>query len=144
MPINYILLFIFTICTSYIVAGFCSYFPAICVLAAAVTSATVALGLTVVAFTIKDEIVGYLWGLLAAYAFSLIPIILFASLVRQYFIFMIIQGLMIPLVSLYIIFDTRMIVANYGTEDYIIAAVVLYADLMMLFVYILSIFGSSN
>lgn len=80
MPINYILLFIFTISTSYFVAGFCSYFPAVCVLAAAVTCASMVLGLTVIAFFMKDEVVSFLYGIAAAYAFSITPMILFAAL----------------------------------------------------------------
>lgn len=48
------------------------------------------------------------------------------------------------LFSIYIIYDTRMILKHYSYDDYIIAAVTLYVDIMMLFIYLLSMFGSSS
>merc|ERR1712070_1065507 len=44
----------------------------------------------------------------------------------------------------YIVFDTHMIVAKLGVDDYIIASIELYLDIINLFLYILRILGSSS
>ena len=48
---------------------------------------------------------------------------------------------MVVLTSIYIIFDTRLIMSKMSYDDYIIAALLLYVDIINLFLYLLSIFG---
>jgi FtsH-binding integral membrane protein len=141
VPFNYILFFSFCICETYMVAGFCSYYAPEIVLAAATTTSCMVLGLTIFSCCMKSEMVGYLMGFLAAFCFTLIPVIFFAWIYPTNWLYMIILGLIVCLFSLYIIMDTRNILKNYGYDDYIVAALTLYVDIIMIFVYILSICG---
>ena len=130
MPWNYILLFAFTSCLSYIVAGFCSYYAPVAVLCAAVTTMFMLFGLTVVACFMKGEMVGYLAGFATALFFTLLPLILFALIFPDYWMTLLIEGVLISLFSLYIIFDTRMIMNRYNYDEYIVAALMLYVDII--------------
>lgn len=109
VPWNYILLFTFTICISYIVAGFCSYFEPVVVFCAAVTTMSMVGGLTILACCMKSEQVGYLYGFAVALVFTLLPMIFFAVIWRSFWLTILIEGAFIVLFSLYIIFDTRLI-----------------------------------
>jgi FtsH-binding integral membrane protein len=44
----------------------------------------------------------------------------------------------------YIVFDTYMITSRLGYDDYIVAAIELYLDLVNLFLYILKILASNR
>ena len=44
----------------------------------------------------------------------------------------------------YVVIDTQMIMNKFGVDDYIIAAIELYLDILNLFLYILSILSESN
>lgn len=51
---------------------------------------------------------------------------------------------LVLLFSFYIVYDTRMIMERFGFDDYIIAAVILYVDIINLFLKILALMGSRN
>jgi protein lifeguard len=51
---------------------------------------------------------------------------------------------LVVLSSIYIIFDTRLIITKMSYDDYIIAALMLYIDIINLFMYILALFGSAS
>jgi len=66
VPTNYILLSIFTVCLSWIVSGITVYYEPIAVLIAALTTATLVIGLTLYAvFTKRDFVwyLGFLWSM---------------------------------------------------------------------------------
>ena len=56
---------------------------------------------------------------------------------------MIVQGLFVVITSIYIIFDTWLIMEKVSLDDYIIAALMLYIDIINLFLYLLAIFGAA-
>ena len=79
VPYNYIYLFGFTLCESYVVAGICGMYkeaPEV-VLMAAVTSLAVFLGLTAFACCCKGMKLTICWGLGAALSMVFFPMILF-------------------------------------------------------------------
>ena len=47
------------------------------------------------------------------------------------------------LFSIYIIFDTKMIQKYLSVDEYVIGALMIYIDVIQLFLYILSLFGSN-
>lgn len=57
------------------------------------------------------------------------------------------MGLIIVLLSVYIVWDTQMIVGGkhkkyqLSLDDYVIAAMILYSDIITIFLYILQLFG---
>ena len=119
-----------------------SYFSAASVLCTAVSTLGMFLGLTIYAMLMSDEEMKFLGGLLISFSIVIIPVIIFSFLFPSLFIYMIVQGIMVVLTSIYIIFDTRLIMSKMSYDDYIIAALLLYVDIINLFLYLLSIFGS--
>ena len=47
------------------------------------------------------------------------------------------------LFSIYIVFDTRMIMKKLAVDEYIIGALMIYIDIIQLFLYILALFGNN-
>jgi len=141
VPQNYILLFTFTFVWSYMVAGFCSWYNPESVLAAATMTTVMFVGLTAYACCAKDEELEYCWAAGAVLSFLLLPAILFAILFGAYTFFYV---LVIVLCSIYIVYDTKIIMKDLEPDEYIIGALILYVDLINLFLYILSLFGGSS
>ena len=46
--------------------------------------------------------------------------------------------------SIYIVFDTRMIMTKLDLDQYAIGALMIYIDLIQLFLYILQLFGNNG
>ena len=161
-PINYILLISYTffqsICISFITI---QYNLLSIILALGITSAC-AIGLTFYALTTKKDFTIYGGVLCAATKrdFTFCGGFLFASLfmfiiggIITYFlgfnsdnlISCIIGGVIF---SAYLVFDTQLISGEFGNkysiDDYMIAALNIYLDLINMFIYILKIFGNKK
>jgi FtsH-binding integral membrane protein len=52
--------------------------------------------------------------------------------------------MMVLLFVLYLLFDLTMIVKHYPTDEYMMAAVNLYIDILYIFLYILMLLGGSR
>ena len=141
VPINYILLFVFTAVWSYMVAGFTMYFPAEIVLCAAVTTFMMTVGLTLVALFMKKDIT--VWGgLLGAASLALIPLIIFAMFFPSRLLYIIVTVVVIVLSSIYIVYDTQRITRGHlGYDEYIVGALSLYTDIINLFMALLGMGG---
>lgn len=126
------------------VGGFCSYFEPATVLCTAISTLAMLVGLTMTAAFMNNESVNILAGALISLAFVSIPVIIFSLVFRNLLIYMIVQGICVVLTSFYIIFDTHLIMTRVSYDDYIIAALMLYIDIINLFIHLLSIFGSMN
>ena len=145
VPTNYILLGLFTICESYLVATIASFYKPQSVFLAAVYATTLFIILTLYAMFTKGDIgclgpvilVGWTLGLLTFVLYFIFPsetmhlIFCWVGLILTWF---------------YVIFDVYMITEKNGLEydDYIVASLMLYTDLISLFIYILSIIGDRN
>ena len=138
-PINYILLFAFTLSMSFYCLIFCAFFDPQDVIAAAILTIAATIGLTVYAIRTKDDF-SYLGGLLFCFMFLSIFTIAFFFWIRAT-IFWLALGVLVY--SLYIIYDTQLIMGNVGIEysidDYCFAALNLYIDIIYLFLRILQI-----
>ena len=147
VPINYILLFTFTACESIMLSYL---FAAIndwkIVVTAAVITVAVTLALTLYACTTKVDFT-FCGGLL------FVCIVLMFFLGFFYFLFgtflrILYCCLGVLVYSIYLIFDTQLVMGKFGNEynidDYIIAALNIYLDIIQLFIYILSILGNSR
>lgn len=124
------------------VGGFVSYFEPAAVLCTAISTLVMFLGLTVQAMLMSNDDMHILAGLLVSLLLVFFPVLIFCLLFPSLFIFMIVQGLCVVLTSIYIIFDTRLIMTKMSFDDYIIASLMLYIDIINLFMYMLAIFGS--
>jgi len=142
VPINYILLTVFTLCEAYLVA----FAVAIVqdrhtVLAAAFLTAGVVCGLTLYAMTTKTDYTfcgGTLFVVGAAVLmFGVISMFMGSTWRLVYCV------LGVILFGMYLIFDTQLIMGGghhqLDPEDYVLGAIMLYLDILNLFLFILRI-----
>ena len=142
VPRNYILLALFTICWTYMVAGFTQWFEPNDVITAAATTLGMTVGLTVFACCTRMKLT-WLWGIGAALSFAVWPLILFCFLFPSRLLFNVICFLIVILTSIYIVFDTKLIMKKLTLDEYIIGALLLYIDIIQLFMYLLSLMGNN-
>jgi FtsH-binding integral membrane protein len=144
VPVNYICLFAFTCFQSYMLAAICIYETPETVLIAAALTLTMFVGLTLLTFFTNTEL-SILSALLAVLChLCLIMIPLFIIWPNRY-VYIIICLIVITAISIFIIWDTKQIASGkkYGLDydDYIIGALLLYTDIVTMFIYILAILG---
>ena len=136
-PINYILLFSFTLCMSFYLLIFCSFFETSDVIVALILTVAVTVGLTIYAIRTKTDFT-YCGGFLFAFSFLIVFTVAFYFWIRVT-VFWIMIGIFIY--SLYIIYDTQLIIGKVGCEynidDYCLAALNLYIDISY---YIITLF----
>lgn len=144
VPYNYILLFLVTVCQGIIL----SYIIAIVndwklVLTSSLITLVVVLSLTVYAFTTKTDFT-YLGGTLFLLVALLLCLGIFSVFVGG-FLKTLYCVLGVAVFGVYLIFDTQLILGRFGKEysidDYIVAALSIYIDIVNIFVYILSLFS---
>mmetsp|Transcript_24733 Transcript_24733/g.38508 ORF Transcript_24733/g.38508 Transcript_24733/m.38508 type:complete len:226 (-) Transcript_24733:55-732(-) len=151
-PHNLILLFLFTLCESYMVAGLTAFYKDAgqgdAVILAGLSTMLVTISLTIYAFRTKTKL-----EVFAALGFvvylAVFPIMIMGLFIftRGMYIFYCVLGLFFY--SLFLIIDTMLIVggksmngAKCALDDYVIGAMMLYLDIIMIFIYLLRIFGS--
>jgi FtsH-binding integral membrane protein len=142
VPTNYILLAIFTLCEAYLVSLLCGIVePKLVFMAAAMTCA-ITFALTYYACTTKKDFTIYNSALFIA-ATCLLLFSLFAMFTRNNIVHILISSCGVFLYSMYLIYDTQVIMGNkqyeLDVEDYIYGAMMLYLDVINIFIYILDI-----
>lgn len=147
VPLNYVLLTIFTICEALMVASICSRYDSATVMIAAAVTAAAVVGLTIYAFKTNTDFT-VLGGVLFAALLILLVASIIAIFVHNRWLQLVIASLGAVIFSIYIVFDTQLILGKhqYGLsiDDYIWAAMMLYIDIVQLFIYILQILGNKN
>lgn len=150
VPINYILLGIFTVCESYMVGFIASRYEPHIVVAAAFSTAGVTAAISVYAWTTKkDYTVCGPMLLICMFTFCIISmwiaIFSWTNVVGFRTGHMILAGFCVILFSFYLLFDTQLIMGGKRYEieidDYILGAIILYSDIITIFIYLLRIFG---
>jgi FtsH-binding integral membrane protein len=144
VPTNYILLGLFTASMSYFVASITSFYEPEIVLAAAVLTAAVVIALTFYAITTKTDFT-FCGGVVWAFFFVVLTCTIMSFFLRGRVAQVWISGLIIFIMSFYIIYDTQVIVGNHELkleiDDYVFAAMMLYIDIIRLFLEILKALG---
>ena len=150
-PANYILLFVFTFCESYMLGGFTSNFSSRNVITATLGTALVTVALTFYAMTTKTDIevfLGLIWVLyMAVFPMMLIGVILKIGTANVIFF-----SIGVSIYSVFLIVDTKMICDSNKSmggfdidyDDHILCALQLYLDIVMIFVYLLRLLGECN
>ena len=140
-PINYILLLGFTLSMSFYCLVFCSFFETSDVIAAGLLTIAATVGLTVYAIRTKEDFT-FCGGFLFSFLFLLVFSGCFYFWVGLTALWLLI-GIMIY--SLYIVYDTQLIMGQlglkYNIDDYCLAALNLYIDIIYLFLKILQLIG---
>ena len=144
VPINYILLFSFTLCMSFYLLLICAQYETTVVIAALILTMAATIGLTFYAYIAKAN-----FTFLGGFLFSMILVSLLCFPLFYWIGGMIIYCLLgIMLYSVYIIYDTQLILGKLGIEynidDYCLAALNLYLDIIYLFIRILALLGRRN
>ena len=143
VPVNYIFLFAFTFVFSYVVAGFVQWFDPVIVLAAAALTFAMFVGLTLFSICCRFNLT-VCWGLGAACSLVIWPMFIMMFFWPSKLLYLGLCGLIVILVSIYIIIDTKLIMEKFDTDEYIIGALMLYVDIIQLFMHILALLGNSN
>jgi len=147
VPINYILLFVFTCAQSWSVTCVTVLYTPESVFIAAIITAAMTCGLALYAITAKID-----FRPLISMIFALSSI-LFSCMILSFFYMprwmeILIAACAVFCLSIYIIIDIVLITGRnshkFSIDDYIMAAMHLYIDLIRMFLYLLEIFGSSN
>lgn len=144
VPTNYILLGIFTFSMSYAISYTTVLYEPVDIMAAAFLTAAVVGGLTLYALTTKTD-----YNVFAAFIWSMSLVLLatfiLALFIRNRFMSLAVSVLVMMLLCVFIIYDTQLIFgeksSQFSIDDYIFAAMVLYIDIMRLFLEILRILG---
>lgn len=151
-PLNMNLLAAFTFCESVLVATICARYAAsglsYLVLEALLVTFAIFGGITLYAFTSKKDFSfmgGALYAcLMALLACSFINFIIGVTGNKSPALAFLISWGGSVLFSLYILYDTSLIIHHLGPDDAIMAAVNLYLDILNLFLHILSILSRSR
>ena len=145
VPINYVLMTIFTLCEAYMLAGIAAKYDQEVVIQAAVTTAGVTLALTMFAcFTSADFVlIGPILVLILSLSLCMSMMFMFVFMFNKLHTFYCMMGVIIY--SIYLIVDTQLIMGGKRYEieldDYILGAIILYTDIVMLFLYLIQLFG---
>ncbi|KAI9281936.1 inhibitor of apoptosis-promoting Bax1-domain-containing protein [Sporodiniella umbellata] len=138
-PLNYGLLTLFTVLESHAVGTIVTFYSQTLVLKALLITLGVFIGLTLFTLQSKWDFSG-----LAPFLFAGVSILFVIGIIQMFFPFS--KGFelavaigAVVIFSGYILFDTYLIFNKYSPEDYIIASVSLYIDIINLFLRILEI-----
>lgn len=150
-PTNLILLAAFTVCEAYMVGGITSNYEGKVVMMAGLATALVTISLTIYAMRTKTDI-----QVFAALAFvvylAMFPLLIICLCIRMDGLYTLYCCLGLVFYSLYLIIDTMIICGKVkdGTghnrvvmdhNDHVIGALMLYLDIIMIFLYILRLLG---
>ena len=144
-PMNYIILFLFTLCESYSVSYICLYYQP--------TSILLAWGLTASIFIILSAYVMYTgkdFSFMGAGLFACLWILIIGGFIQIIWLpndqilntVMAAFGAMVA--SGYILYDTSEIIHRLDPDDFVFACMNLYLDIIMLFLRLLELFGNKN
>ncbi|XP_066250145.1 protein lifeguard 1 isoform X2 [Euwallacea similis] len=147
-PINYIMLFIFTIAEGFLLGVSSSHYRQDAVLMAVGITAAVCLALTLFAFQTKYDFT-MMGGILLVAVIILLVFGIVAIFVQNKIVQLVYASLGALIFSIYLIYDTQLMMGgkhkySISPEEYVFAALNLYLDIINIFMYILAIIGSSR
>ena len=148
VPLNFILLSIFTACQAFYFAMFTTLYTQSSVLMAAGMTAGMTVALTIYACTTKTDftVCGGLFFTLTIGLLMLMIFSVFMSFAAWWH--PVVSSILVVFYGLYLIYDTQLIAGGgqheLSHDDYIIGALIIYVDIMMIFLELLSLFGDSN
>lgn len=155
-PINYALLGLFTLSESYLVSMICTIYDEKSVLMCGLLTLAVTAGLTLHALTTKRDYSSFL-GTSEYYSAGLtglVSVLLVVGLANIFFRFQAIQNILAiafaGIYMVYILVDTQMIMGGRGRkynltfDDYIMGAMILYMDIIGLFLKLLELLGEKK
>ena len=147
VPTNYILLAVFSLCQSVLLAISCSYFETQSVFIALLITSAIVCALTVYAWNAKVDVT-ILWSILLVTLTALVMSTLILLFFRTPFLMSLYCFLGAVLFGIYIVVDVQMIEGRmkekYQIDDYVGASMNLYLDILNLFLKILQMMGKKK
>ena len=147
VPLNYILLLIFTICESYLMAYISIFYETSSVLICAGITLGIVIGLTLYAIFTKTDVT-MCGGALVSFCVILTILSIIGIFYTSYFYQTMVNSCYVFLFSLYLIYDTQLVIGNkknfLSTDSYILGALMIYIDIATLFIKILTLFGKKK
>jgi FtsH-binding integral membrane protein len=147
VPTNYILLFLFTGCEAYIVSYLCGITNPRLVFMAAAMTCGITMALTLYACTTKTDFT-ICGSLLFVLGCILLLFSIFALFTHNKIFHIILSCFGVLLFSFYLIYDTQLLLGSKENsleiDEYIFAAIMLYLDIINLFIYILKILKATE
>lgn len=144
VPTNYILLVAFTLCEAYIVGFLCAFYEPMIVLAAAIMTLGITLALTVYACITRTDFTTCM-GIMHVLVVSLLLFGLLMIFMYNSALYLLFCYFAVVVYGIFIVYDTQLIVGGryreLGYDDYILGALILYIDVIGLFIYLLRILG---
>ena len=146
VPTNYVLLGIFTFTEAWMVSYICAMYEMMdmgdLVLMACFMTAGMTIALTLYAFTTKSDFT-MRGGSLFIFSCALFLFALFAMFSRNPILHIIVAVGVIVFYGYYLIYDTQLIMGGkmheLSVDDYIVGAIIIYVDIIVLFLRILQI-----
>jgi FtsH-binding integral membrane protein len=147
VPLNYVLLLIFTLCESYLVAYITLFYEPLSVLICAGITLALVLGLTLYAIFTKTDMT--LWGGgLACLSVIFIILSIIGIFYRSLFYQTLLNCCGLFLFSIYLMYDVQLVIGKnkklISTDQYIIGAMMIYIDIISIFIKILLLFGKKK
>ena len=147
VPLNYILLLIFTLSESYIIACTTIYYEPSSVFICAGITLGIVIGLTLYAIFSKTDLT-VCGGALVSLSVILLILSIIGIFYTSLFYQTLVNSCAVFLFSIYLIYDTQLVIGKnkkfISADDYIIGAMTIYIDIVTLFIKILMLFGKKK
>ncbi|XP_072268954.1 protein lifeguard 3-like [Pyxicephalus adspersus] len=145
VPLNYILLLLFTILEGCMLGTLAAFFDADAVMWATGATIVVTLGLTLFAVQTKWDFTILSGGLMVA-LMVLLSFGILAAIFRSFWLNIVYACIGTFIFGMYLVFDTQLILGGkhrytVNPEDYIFATLNIYVDVINLFIFLLQLFG---
>lgn len=144
-PTNYLLLLVFTLCESYMISFICAIVSneqgKSIVLMAAIMTLGIVFATTAYAMITRDDFT-VKWGLISVVLMSMLMLAIFGIFWPTPFLYSLYCFLGVLLFGIYLVIDTQLILGGsriaFTIDEYVAAAMLLYVDIIQIFLYILS------
>ena len=143
VPVNYIILAVITICFTIILVFISASYPSHYVIGAMAFVIAISVGIFIVSSFNKIDI-GFLYLTIISLCDLVFTYGILAFIYRSYYLHFLYCLLGAILFALFIVFDTITIRNNFSYDDYILATMTIYFDIIRLFIQILRILGSKR
>ncbi|GMH45764.1 hypothetical protein BSKO_13727 [Bryopsis sp. KO-2023] len=147
-PINYVLLFAFTICEGFLVGTISATYDAKSVVLAAGLTLGITIGLSIFATQTKWD-----FTMIGGILFSILIAMVLSSIIAAFFpasrtFTLIYASIGAILFSAYLVYDVQLIAGGrkyeMGVDDYVPAALAVYLDVINIFLFLLRILGNRS
>ncbi|KAM3613937.1 uncharacterized protein V6R79_007345 [Siganus canaliculatus] len=146
VPLNFITLGLFTVAEGLMLGSVAAYYDVEAVMWAVGATALVSFALTLFALQSKWDFTAA-YGSLWVFGWTLLSFALLCAILRSQYLYIMYASLGTLLFSLYLVFDTQLILGGkhkkyeISPEEYVFAALNLYLDIVSLFLLLLQLIG---